>query len=586
MDSNTIMQTENSDQRSVGQKFQGFFKNISSVRQILLWYIIISLTGAFLLYLPFTHKASFNEAEGMFGVSLIDAIFVSSSAFSDTGLSPLGISDTFNFFGQLVTLILLQVGGVGWFTIKIFILTFILRKATSYNSIADGSSELGTANKNDTLGLVFAAVIISFAASIIGGFIFSLIFYFTDVDGINNYWQALWTGYYHATTSVNNSGLDIFSANDSMATLYQSSESLTYYATNPFTGEVIEVSDISGVKVGWEILIEALTMFLFILGGMGFGIFYDLYKWSSHKYSGERFHFSLITKLCIVTYVSVAFAGLGLVYLSEGLATLGDSTGSFLSNDWLGSNEFGVLLMADSKLLAELNAQWHSAGGTITEFLSTLNINEVGAMYENAVKSSATFVNTSSAFRWWTITFNTFSTRNAGFASMNLAYLHDVTKLIFSMMMFIGSGPGSTAGGLRTTTFAVIIVTLWATSRNKPQPHAFGKGFPQEVTRKAFAILCLSLIIVLGNVIIISITEIALGHTTNSFIDNMFVVFSAYGTTGLAIADLSTYHWISKLALIIVMFIGQMGISNTINQVKSKQIRHQLKFVEEHINLG
>ncbi len=588
MENNTIQnsnQYKPKDDRNLWQKFKGFFKNISSARQILLWYLIISLTGALLLWAPFTHTSSFNNEYGNFGVSFIDALFVSSSAFSDTGLSPLGISDTFNFFGQLVTLLLLQVGGVGWFTIKIFILTFILRKATTYNSIADGSSELGTADKNNTLGLVFCAIVISSVATLVGGLIFSLIFNFTGVDGIENYWQALWVGLYHAAASVNNSGLDIFSANDSMTTLYSATE------------EVLNIDDASyylnnfaGVKVGWEILIESLTLFLFVLGGIGFGIFYDIYVWGKSKSSGEIFHFSVITKLCVVTYASVAFIGLALSFTSEGLAILGDHKGSFLSSDWYGVSKEGIINIAVHSTVDEVNSAIHS--GMFGEVsLVDISTNEeiiayTGEVFTSEIESAAVFYHTNEAFRWWTLTFNTFSTRNAGFASMDLDYLHETTKLIFSVMMFIGSGPGSTAGGLRTTTFSVLIVSLWAGARNKPQAHAYGKGVPTEVTRQAYAILSLSLAIVFINVVIISITEIALGHTTNSFIDNMFVVFSAYGTTGLAIADLGSYHWVSKVALILVMFIGQMGISNTLNQLKSKQIKHQRTYVEEHINLG
>ncbi len=556
MDDNQISAYNLTEEKTLGQKTKSFFNNISSVRQILLWYLIISLLGALLLWLPFSHTAEFNDANGEFGLSFIDALFVSSSAFSDTGLSTVGISDTFNIIGQVVTLILLQIGGIGWFTIKIFIITFILRRATNYNMIADGSSELGTNKKNETLGLVFFAVIISFGASFIFGMIFSLIFYFTEVQGINNYFDALWTGFYHASASVNNSGLDIFVGNDSMATLY---------------------GDQAAIKQEWEITIEVLTMSLFILGGIGFGIMYDIYVYFKSLGSGERFSFSLVTKLCVVTYISVAMVGLGLTYLSEGLSIVGDPDNAFLSSEWEGTTKLGLLdLNIDVNLLFEMLVDNDWAG--IQDGLINVSeqLNEV----------DHTFEDTTVAFRWWTLTFNTFSTRNAGFATMDLSYLHDATKLIFAGMMFIGSGPGSTAGGLRTTTFAVIIATLWATGRNKPQPHAFGKGIPVEVSRQAFAILCFSLAILFVDIIMITIVEVSFHHTQNGFIDNMFVVFSAYGTTGLAIADLGTYNWISKLILIVLMFIGQMGISNTLNQVKTKQIKHQRQYVEEHINLG
>ncbi len=509
---NTYQQQQ--DNRTINQKVNGWFNNISSVRQILMWYLIISLTGALLLWLPITHKGF------EFNVDFIDALFVSSSAFSDTGLSTIGISETFNFFGQLITLILLQIGGIGWFTIKIFFIKWILRRKTKYNDIADGSSELGTSRKNETLGIIFVAVSVSLLASVIGGLIFGLIFEFTHVEGVTGIFNALWTGIYHASASVNNSGLDIFQGDTSIANLYGA----------------------PGTKIGWEVTIELLTMGLFILGGMGFGIIYDIHRWRKSRSTGETFSFSLVTKLSVVIYIAVALIGLSLVFLSEGLAVLNTENDAFLSNA----------------------SSW--------DLTRQPSLNE--------------WQDTSVIFRIWTVTFNTFSTRNAGFSSMDLSALQGSTHIIYMIMMFIGSGPGSTAGGLRTTTFGVLIASIWQMSRNKPQSHMFGKGIPKEVVNKAFIILAGSLVLVLGEILIISITESASGQSDTSFLDNMFVVFSAYGTTGLSTASLADYHWISKLSLIILMFIGQMGISNTLSQVKKKQIKYQRQYVEESINLG
>lgn len=556
------------ENKPVGKKLRGFFNNISSIRQILLWYVIISLTGALILWMPFTHTKSFN-AEGAWGsLNFIDALFVSSSAFSDTGLSTVGIYDTFNFFGQLTTLILLSIGGIGWFTIKIFILQAILKKKTNYNTIADSSSELGTNNKKETVGLIYFAVYITVLASIFGGIVFALIFYFaagTGIDGVNNIWDAIWTGYYHASASINNSGLDIFMGNDSMATLFGDGA-----ITNDGVGAANQ-------EIGWSILIQFLTLSLFVLGGIGFGVFYDVHRYRKDKKSGERFSFSLLTKLSVVTYIAVALLGLVFTFSSELLAILGDPANAFLSKEWVGSTDVAIQI-DNAGLISDLE--------NLLDNPKDITLADIKVAFETNITQYDAFKGTSVGYRWWALTFNTFSTRNAGFATMDLAYLQDQTKLIYMLMMFIGSGPGSTAGGLRTTTFAVIVVSLWSYSRNKPQAHAFNKGIPEDITRKAFIILSFSALLVFTDILIISTIEFASGHTRNSFVDNLFVVFSAYGTTGLSIADLGTYHWLSKLTLISLMFIGQMGISNTIGQAGGKQIKFQKQFIEERINLG
>lgn len=488
--------------------WNGTIKNMSSIRQILIWYLVISLIGAFLLWAPISH----NDGQS---VDFIDALFVSSSAFSDTGLSTVGISETFNWFGQLVTLILLNIGGVGWFTIKIFILTFILRKTTKYNDIADGASELGTMKRDETLGLIFSAVILSITASLLFGFIFSFIFLFTGVDGIDNYGIALWTGIYHASTSVNNSGLDIFVGDNSISELY--------------AGET---------KVGAEVSIEILTMMLFIVGGIGFGVFYDVYRWLTHRMTGAAFNFSLVTKISVVTYAVVALSGLGLTYLFEGLATI------------------------------------HYEPSTVDQ-----------------ATQSDPFLYQATGMDWWNLTFNTFSTRNAGFSALNsdeMSSLQDSTKLVYSVMMFIGSGPGSTAGGLRTTTVAVIFIFAWGSARGRSTYTAGKRTLPIEVIRTALLILIASTTLVAANIILLTISETISGNDSGaSFIDNMFTVFSAYGTTGLSTTSIGDYNWFSKLLIIILMFIGQMGMSTSLMQLKSKKhVNYQKQFIEESVSLG
>lgn len=478
-------------------------KNMSSIRQILLWYLIISITGALLLWAPISHS---NDLEG--GVSFIDALFTSSSAFSDTGLSTVGIEETFNWFGQLVTLILLNIGGVGWFTIKIFLLSYILRKTTRYNDIHDGSSELGTKTKNQTMGLVVTAIIISVFSTFFFGIIFGIIFATVMPDsGFNasltsdvmSWGQAMWTGIYHASASVNNSGLDIFVGDNSMES----------YAGN--------------------IGIQLITIFLFILGGIGFGVFYDLYLWLNSKKTGRKFSFSLITKLSVSIYFIVAFVGLVLAYTVEGLAVINDPD-AFLSQD----SDLGL--------------------------------------------------------RIWAITFNTFSTRNAGFSTMDISKLQDLTLIIQSLMMFIGSGPGSTAGGLRTTTFGVIIISFWSNVRNKKAPTVFGKTISIEITKDAMKIFFASVIIIIVGIFLLSLSESLnsdIKLSDKESINYMYLVFSAFGTTGLSPEkNMGDYNTFSKFILILIMFIGQMGISTTVSQAKTKQIRFQKQYIEEYINLG
>ncbi len=515
-----IKQEENKEKISLKKRltkfYNGFLKNMSSIRQILIWYVLISIIGAILLWAPISHAGTFNATNGKFGVSFLDSLFVSSSAFSDTGLSTLNIGSTFNWFGELVTLILLNIGGIGWFTVKIFIITFIFRKKLNYSTLSNASSEVGTISKNETMGLIFSAVFVSIASTFIFGFIFSLIFYFgTPVNifgdlslnsNISNYGIALWTGIYHASASINNSGLDIFAGNVSM-------------------------QDWSGGVAG--IFAQIFTMFLFILGGIGFGVVYDVYQWAVHKKTGKIFEFSLVTKISVVAYAAIAFTGLALVQISESINVAIDPSHSF---------------------------------------------------YKGALPSGA---NPSIGYRFWALTFNTFSTRNAGFSTMDMSWTNNSTKFIQAIMMFIGSGPGSTAGGLRTTTFFVILASTWANLRNKKTINAFKRTIPNNIVKKAYLVLIISLMIITFGIVTMSISESSnLSNSKYSIIDVVYVIFSAFGTTGLSTIPLDEITIYSKLLLIVIMFSGQLGMVGLTSQLKSKNIKQQKMYAEEYVNLG
>jgi Trk-type K+ transport system membrane component len=162
------------------------------------------------------------------------------------------------------------------------------------------------------------------------------------------------------------------------------------------------------------------------------------------------------------------------------------------------------------------------------------------------------------------IFFNTFSTRNAGFATINLKQLSEPTIIIYSIMMFIGSAPSSTAGGIRTTTIALVILSIVSKVRGTPNVRAFNRKIPQKTTSAAQIVFAISVVIVL---VVSMITMSSIHNETLQnfgFIDAFFEVSSAFGTTGLSTGLTSSLNEISKIAIILTMFIGQLGISSTI----------------------
>lgn len=480
---------------------------MSSLRQIFIWYLVISLIGSLLLFLPISQ----NEGQS---INFLDALFISSSSFSDTGLSTKGISDTFNWFGQLIILILVNVGGVGFFTIKIFILTYIFRKRLAYSDISDVSSEVGTSNKNETLGLVFSSIIISLSSSIIFGFIFSFIFYWGALPSGaiigDGYGPSLWAGLFHASSSINNAGFDIFNGDTSMAVLGNGGSAIT---------------------------IQAFTLCLSIIGGIGFGVAYDIYLYIKSKTTGQTFSFSLVTKISVVSYATIAMVGLGLVYMSEGIEIATNSNSFLINGDGLRQPELPT--------------------------------------------------GTNIFYNIWALTFSTFSTRNLGFSTMELSATNTTTQMIQGIMMFIGSGPGSTAGGLRTTTLFVLVISAWSFIKNKRSTNIFKRSIPIDIVRNSFRILIISLNLIVFSVISIYIAE-RLGSSKLDLKDIIFLTLSAYGTTGLSLFSLSgdALEIYSKILLILIMFIGQVGVLIMMSQFKLKEKEIQKEYPEEYVNLG
>jgi Trk-type K+ transport system membrane component len=208
------------------------------------------------------------------------------------------------------------------------------------------------------------------------------------------------------------------------------------------------------------------------------------------------------------------------------------------------------------------------------------------------------------------IAFNTMSTRNAGFATIDLNALSDATINTYSVMMFIGSGPGSTAGGIRTTTLFVIVITIVQFIRGKKAATAFKRELPVETVKKSFILALTAMALVIASSILIQVIEtgnagqtiyyyteqIGIGNDWNSvtvsiqYQDALFVAFSAFGTTGLSTVDISQLQIGSKVILIILMFVGQLGILNALKifsgREKVSKRSKQAKMIVEDIAIG
>ena len=146
-------------------------------------------------------------------------------------------------------------------------------------------------------------------------------------------------------------------------------------------------------------------------------------------------------------------------------------------------------------------------------------------------------------------------TRTAGFNSIDIGQVHDATAIIYIFLMFIGGSPASTAGGLKTTTFAVMVFSTIGMVRGEHDIVIFNRKIDKEVILRALAItiVCISLVITVTMAVAI------IEHDRFEFLDILFESVSAFGTVGMTRGITPHLSDISKVILAFTMFIGRVG---------------------------
>ena len=175
--------------------------------------------------------------------------------------------------------------------------------------------------------------------------------------------------------------------------------------------------------------------------------------------------------------------------------------------------------------------------------------------------------------------FQAVTTRTAGFNTTDLTKLTGAGKCIFIALMLVGGSPGSTAGGMKTTTLAVLFATMIAVFRRKSAPHFFGRRINDEIIKKAAAILMMYIMLFVGGALVISVAEnLPIGVC-------LFETASAVGTVGLSLGLTPELGIISQCILMILMFIGRVGGLTIIFAAVSKN-KASARFPQENITVG
>lgn len=485
--------------------------------KLFLIYILIIFIGGFFLSIPgFVYNREriiYNEKGKILGNfnfawNYLIGLFTASSAFSDTGITISNISIDYSFWGQLIILILIQIGGFGIITFKIMFFLWLGFKI-SINDKMLVQNERGSCNFGNTLDIIKNNFIFLIILEFFGTILLFFNFYFYNftikqnfmINNItyHNFWLSLWSGIFHSISSINNAGFDIIG-----------NSSLMPFNTNYF--------------------IQFIFLFQFIIGGLGFPTFYDFKKKILALLQKKCVKFSLFTKINIITYISLSIIGIFSIWLIE-----------FININTISpkDNKYVEIVLRNSK------SNWNG------------------------------FMN---------IFFNTMSTRNAGYWTVDINDFLPVSKIIMSIMMFIGSAPASTAGGIKTTTLAVIIITIWSIIKNNNSVNIFKRKIPNETIKRASVVVIISIILIIFSTIFISSKNINI-----DILNIFFTICSAFGTTGLCTLNFSELYNLgisSILILILLMFIGQLGISSILLISIYGNNKKEYSYVEEDILIG
>lgn len=434
---------------------------LNSTQTILGSFFIAILLGALFLSLPISSNS-------MTSTDFLTCIFTSTSSICVTGLVVVDTVSHWSFFGQLIIIILIQIGGLGVIAITSIIAIFLGQRINLIHRTT----------LQEALSVQKVGGIVKLTKFIIKGVIIceclGAILLFINFSNEFSLKKALWYSIFHSISAFCNAGFDLMG--------YKSPySSLTHYQTNT--------------------LINITIMLLIIIGGLGFTVWNNI---TTNKFSFKKY--SLQSKLVILTTL------------------------------------FLIIIPAIYFYFFEYN---------------NLNIHS----------------------RILTSTFQSVTTRTAGFNTADFSKMSEIGQVISIMLMLIGGSPGSTAGGMKTTTIAIIIISTIAVFKKENEAHIFNRRIEIQIVKNAITIFTLYIILFfISSFIICKIENLPLLKTC-------FEVSSAIGTVGLTQSITPTLSNISKTILIILMFLGRVGGLTFIYAIVPT-LNEKSRYIAEDITIG
>ena len=452
---------------------------LNPAQLFILSFLSMIMLATFLLMLP---KATHS------GISLLDALFTATSAVCVTGLIVVDTGSYFTQFGQVIILVFIQLGGLGIMTFASYF-SYFFRGKTSFENQIMLKDMTNSEKISEVFGVLKKIIGITFLLEFIGTIGIFMTITSAEMKRIGS---EIFFSIFHSISAFCNAGFSTLTNS-----LYEAEFQFNYP-------------------------LQLIITFLFILGGIGFPILFNLYRYFLYR---TRNQFMKISKPYKYEYVP-----------------------------WVININTRIVLLTTLILLS---------GGTLLFFWFE---------YDSTLAGHSLFGKVVTSF------FGAATPRTAGFNSVDMGELTFPTVMITMLLMWIGASPGSTGGGIKTSTFAVATLNFLSLARGKDRVEVFRRQISNLSVRRAFAIISLSLLVIGMAICFIAVFD---GQLT--LFNIAFECFSAYSTVGLSLGITDDLSGPSKFVIIAVMFIGRVSML-TILIAFLRRVKHQnYRFPKEEI---
>jgi len=422
----------------------------------------------------------------------LEGLFTSASAVCVTGLTVRSTGHDWSLAGQVVILLLIQIGGLGLMTLSSSVLMHLRRKAT-LDEAAMIRESLGSASPDALPILLRRCLRIVLWIEAVGASLLFVRFLLEKGEGSPWYIRvanSAWTAVFHSVSAFCNAGFSLWD------------DSLMRYATDPWVNLVI-----GG---------------LVVLGGLGFFVLADLEAWLRGLRKKQIRALGFQTRLVLVTTLALLVGGAILI--------------------WLGEHRNEATLRGHGLFEQYMMAQFQSL-----------------------------------------------TARTAGFNTVDIGQLTIPSVGVLIILMFIGASPGSCGGGIKTTTFAVLVVLATSAWRRDREPTFQGRAFGRVTISSAVALFFAAFLLVLfGSIFLLMIESggAPLSREHGRFASLVFEATSAFGTVGLSTGITEHLRVPSKLCLIGLMFLGRVGPLGLVSASLRGAARPVIRYPHEDVQIG